>query len=793
MDEDKDKNIIIIPQELPILVLESSILFPNIIMPYSVKDKREIHMINETIVDSKLLGVFSKKPAGDNGKSRDEIFEYGSGAVVLKLFKIPDGSTRIIIQGLRRIKIKKILQDKPYLRAEIQEIEDVFKPTISADALQRTILNAFRKIVRLSQNVPEEIITAALNIDEPSVFADFIASNIDIPLEDRQVILMEKDVEKRLKALTGFMGREIKMIELGSKIQSEISSEFDKTQRKFFLREQLRAIKKELGEDEDVSIEVVEFTKKIKKANMPVEAKKVAEKELERLKRINPAAAEYSVAVTYLDWLTTMPWAVSSKDRVDIKRAQKILDEDHHGLIDIKERILEYLAIRKLNKNMRGPILCFVGPPGVGKTSLGQSIARALGRKFVRISLGGIRDEAEIRGHRRTYVGALPGRILQGIKKAETNNPVFMFDEIDKIGTDFRGDPSSALLEVLDPEQNSKFSDHYLEVSFDLSKVIFITTANDLHPIPPPLRDRMEIIRLPGYITEDKVQIAMRYLIPRQIKQNGLKKGNISFTSQAIQKVITGYTREAGVRNIEREIGSICRKIARKFAEGDKKPVRITKDKIEKILGPVKFILETANRENEIGIATGLAWTPFGGEILYIESVLMKGNGGFILTGHLGEIMKESARAALSYLRSKSEELKINANVFKTNDIHIHIPSGAIPKDGPSAGITIATSLASLITRRPIKHEIAMTGEITLRGKVMPVGGIREKVIAAKRAGITSIIIPKTNVPDLEKIPENITKKLIFYPVDTVEEVWKLALSDNSANKSAVNRKRAVR
>jgi len=784
MEEKVEKPSNILPNELPLLALDDTILFPNIIMPYPVKDVRDIQLINDSLVGSKLIGAFSRKVVENDETPADDIFEYGTAAVVLKLFKIPDGSIRIIIQGLKRIKIEKITQDEPYRRAEIQVVEDDYKPSIQVEALQRNIVDTFRKITELSPNIPEEILTAAMNIKEPAILADFICSNIEIELQDRQEILKEANIEVRLKKLSTIIGREVKMLELGSKIQTKISTEFDKSQRKYFLQEQLKAIKKELGEGEELPVEVSEFADKIKKAKMPKEALAAAEKELDRLKRINPAAAEYSVSINYLDWLVSLPWKVSTKDRVDINRAKRILDEDHYGLTDIKDRILEFLAIRKLKKSIKGPILCFVGPPGVGKTSLGQSIARALGRKFIRISLGGIRDEAEIRGHRRTYVGALPGRILQRIKQAGTNNPVFMLDEVDKVGTDFRGDPSSALLEVLDPEQNSTFSDHYIEVPFDLSNVMFITTANELYPIPPPLRDRMETIQLPGYINEDKVEIAQRYLIPRQIKENGLKPENISFVTSAIEKIITDYTREAGVRNIEREIGTICRKVARRFATGHKKAVKINKNSVEKYLGSARFYSDIGKRENEVGIATGLAWTPFGGEILYIESVMMRGNKGFTLTGQLGDVMKESARAALSYIRSKSEELKIDTRIFEKSDIHIHVPAGATPKDGPSAGITIATSLASLLTKKPIKHDIAMTGEITLRGKVMPVGGIREKVVAAKRAGIKSIIIPKNNMSELENIPEKITKNLHFYPVEAIDEVWNLALIDGKTKKT---------
>jgi ATP-dependent Lon protease len=654
-----------IPDELSVLVLEDSVLFPNIIMPYSVSEERDIEMINDSLVDSKLIGAFSGSKKDTTEIKENEIFEYGVGAVVLKLFKIPDGSIRIIVQGLQRIRLDTIIKNNPYLRARVQRVNDIFKPSIKVDALQRTVLDSFRTIVSASKNIPDEILTAALNINEPSVLADFITSNMDMKLEDRQKVLQEANVETRLKSLSSIIGNEIQMLEIGSKIQSQISSEFDKSQRKYFLREQLKAIKKELGEDEDLPTEVAEFAEKIKKTKMTKEVRSVAENELDRLRRINPVSAEYSVALTYLDWLIKLPWKITSKERMNIDRSQQILDEDHYGLDDIKERILEFLAVRKLNSKKKSPILCFVGPPGVGKTSLGQSIARALGRKFIRISLGGILDEAEIRGHRRTYVGALPGRIMHGIKKAGTNNPVFMLDEVDKLGNDFRGDPSSALLEVLDPQQNDNFSDHYVEVPFDLSNVMFIATANELYPIPLPLRDRMEIIQLPGYINEDKLVIAQRYLIPRQINENALTGSDISFTRTALQRIIAEYTREAGVRNLEREIGSICRQIARQFASGNKKKVRVNKERVEKYLGSAKYIPDINKRENEIGIATGLAWTPFGGEVLYIESVLMQGNKGFILTGQLGDVMQESARAALSYIRSRSDKFKIDTNIFE--------------------------------------------------------------------------------------------------------------------------------
>ncbi|MFC1477457.1 endopeptidase La [candidate division KSB1 bacterium] len=773
MEEHKTTQV---PDVLPALILDKLVLFPNIILPYLVQEETNIQMVNDALVESKIIGVFSRDTSDGTSKNVRGPFEFGTAASILKFFKMPDGSIRIIIQGLKRIRIDEIIQHDPYIRAKVSIVEELVEPSLSIEALQRNVVDSFRKVVEINKDIPDEIVAAVLNIEEPNLLADFIASNMDIKLEERQGLLKEQDAEKRLQLLSEIIGHELKLLEIGNKIQSDISDQFDKSQRKFYLRQQLKAIKKELGEDEDVPVEVNEFKAKIKKAKMPKDAKEAADKQLERLKNMNPASAEYSVTVNYLDWLVSLPWSASTVDRINIDRAQKILDEDHYDLNDVKERILEFLAIRKLNKKIKGPILCFVGPPGVGKTSLGQSIARALGRKFIRMSLGGIRDEAEIRGHRRTYVGALPGRILQNLKQAKTNNPIFMLDEVDKIGNDFRGDPSSALLEVLDPEQNSTFSDHYVEIQFDLSNVMFIATANELYPIPAPLRDRMEIIQIPGYINEDKRHIAERFLVQRQIAENGLKKSNISFTRPAIQKIISDYTREAGVRNLEREIGRICRKIARQFASGDARPVRIDKDKVEKYLGAQKFFSEIAGRESEVGVATGLAWTAVGGEVLFIESVMMPGNKGFILTGQLGDVMKESARAALSYLRSKSSELEIDNKIFAKSEIHIHIPAGATPKDGPSAGITIATSLASLLTKRPVKHDIAMTGEITLRGKVMPVGGIREKVVAAKRAGIRSIIIPKRNMNDLEKIPENIRKSLHFHPVEKVDDVWKFAL-----------------
>jgi ATP-dependent Lon protease len=636
----------------------------------------------------------------------------------------------------------------------------------------------------MAPNLPAELAIMAMNLDDPGVLADLIASTLNIPLEDKQAILETLEVKERLAKVNVLLNKELSVMELGSKIQSEVREGIDKTQREYFLREQLKAIQKELGEKDERTVEIEELRQRLIQAKLPPEAMKEAERELDRLAKMPPAAAEYTVARTYLDWLIDLPWAVSTEDNLDISQAQKVLDEDHYDLEKVKKRILEYLAVRKLKADMKGPILCFVGPPGTGKTSLGKSIARALGRKFIRMSLGGVRDEAEIRGHRRTYVGALPGRIIQGIRKAGSNNPVFMLDEIDKLGMDFRGDPSSALLEVLDPEQNYSFSDHYLEVPFDLSKVMFITTANILDPIPPALRDRMEVLDLPGYTEEEKLGIAKDFLVPKQIEAHGLSKENIKFEDQALRRIALEYTREAGVRNMEREIANICRGVARKVAEGQKGLTVVEAESVPSFLGPAKFFSEVAERTSEPGVATGLAWTPTGGDILFIEATRMKGRKGFNLTGQLGEVMKESAQAALSYVRAKAKTLKIPENFFDSSDIHIHVPAGAIPKDGPSAGVTIFTAITSLLTGRPVRNDVAMTGEITLRGLVLAVGGIKEKILAARRAGITTVILPKRNEKDLQEVPEQVKKDMKFHFVQRMDEVIRIALKPKPNSKA---------
>jgi ATP-dependent Lon protease len=670
--------------------------------------------------------------------------------------KTEDKRTQLLVQGLSRFEVNAFQEDKPYLEAQVKHIEEMEQKDNETEALMSNLISLFTKIVELSPGLPQEIGGMAKSIQEPGTVADMAASTINSTPEEKQKILEIIDVKDRLKEVTRLANHQLEILELGNKIQSQVKGDMEKSQREYYLRQQLKAIKEELGEQDEATVEVDEYRAKIEEADLPPEAKKEAERELNRLSRMHPSSAEYTVASTYLDWITSLPWHKSTEDTLDINKARRILDEDHYGLQKPKRRIIEYLAVRKLKPESKGPILCFAGPPGTGKTSLGQSIARALGRKFHRISLGGVRDEAEIRGHRRTYVGALPGRIIQALRRTESNNPIFMLDEIDKVGSDFRGDPSSALLEVLDPEQNFSFSDHYLDVPFDLSKVMFITTANILDPIPPALRDRMEVLQLLGYTEDEKIKIANRYLIPRQRREHGLKAGQITFTRGAVKHIISGYTREAGLRNLEREIATICRGVASQIATGKTRSVSIKMSSIAKYLGPVRLTSEIKARIKTPGVAMGLAWTQTGGELLFIEATSMKGSKGLTLTGQLGDVMKESATAALSFIRSNAKSLKISEDFFQNQDIHIHIPAGAIPKDGPSAGVTMLTALTSLLTDKVIKKDLAMTGEITLRGQVLPVGGVKEKVLAAHRAGIKTIILPAWNKKDLEDIPKKL-------------------------------------
>ncbi len=770
---------IIVPNELPILPLRGTVLYPDLILPIMVGRKKSVKLIDDAMDTDRIIGVVTQKKSEVEDPKEGDLNLFGVAALILRMIRELDGSQRVIVQGVSRVKIKEFYQKDPYFKARVDVFEEEVPQGVEIDALMMNLKNLFQRAVELAPYLTAELGTMVSNIKSPPILADLIASNLNIATNEKQGILETIDVRERLAKVHLFLNKEVQVLELGNKIQSQVKEDMDKTQREYYLREQLKAIKKELGELDEHSAEIKELRDKIKKAKLPPDALTAAEKELDRLAKIPPASAEYTVARTYLDWLAELPWSESTEDNLHISDAQKILDEDHFDLEKVKKRILEYLAVRKLKSSMKGPILCFVGPPGVGKTSLGKSIARTMGRKFVRISLGGVRDEAEIRGHRRTYVGALPGRIIQGLKKGGTNNPVFMLDEVDKIGMDFRGDPSSALLEVLDPEQNFSFSDHYIDVPFDLQKVMFITTANVLDTIPFALRDRMEVLELPGYSEDQKLMIAKEFLIPKQISEHGLSSEFIEFKDEALQTIINSYTREAGVRNLEREIASVCRGVAKDVAQGIMEKVMVTPDILHKLLGPVKFFPEVAERTSEPGVATGLAWTPTGGDIIFVEATKMRGEKGLNLTGQLGDVMKESAQAALSYVRTKAKELGVEEDFFEKNDIHIHVPAGAIPKDGPSAGVTMLVALTSLLTNRPIRNDVAMTGEITLRGLVLPVGGIKEKVLAAARAGIRAIILPKKNEKDLEEIPERIRNQMEFKFIQRMDEAIDMALSQS--------------
>jgi ATP-dependent Lon protease len=751
--------------------------------------------VDEISGGNRLVGLVALKDPNIEDPRPEDMYTVGTAAILHRLFKAPDGTIRLFVQGLERIKINGFTQTEPYIKASVEVIPDVIEQSVEVTALMRNVSDLFRRFASLVPALPEELMMAALGTDDPRQLAYLVANYVRMDMSDAQTILELDGVKAKLEKLNGVLNRELEVLELGKKIQSQAQGEMEKMQREYYLREQLKAIKKELGEEDEQTLDIKDLASKIEAAGMPEEALKEAKRELERLQHMPMAAAEYSVIKTYIEWLISLPWKTSTDDCLDIERARAVLEEDHYDLAKIKERILEYLAVRKLRQERadelkadeqtqdylrmerEGAILCLIGPPGTGKTSLGRSIARALGRKFVRMSLGGMRDEAEIRGHRRTYIGALPGRIIQSLKRAGTKNPVFMLDEIDKVGTDWRGDPTSALLEVLDPEQNREFRDHYLDVPFDLSEVMFITTGNQLEPIPAPLRDRMEILQLSGYIEEEKVKIAQGYVIPRQLRENALRTGEISFTVEALQKIIREYTREAGVRNLEREIGNICRKVVTKLAGASEAPTEvITEEKLVEYLGKPHYFSEAKQRTAVPGVATGLTVTFAGGDITFVEATRMKGSKGLLLTGQLGEVMKESAQAALSYLRTKAGELGIDEDFFASSDLHIHVPAGAQPKEGPSAGVTLATAMLSLLTSRPVKDSVAMTGEITLRGQVMPVGGIKDKVLAARRAGLDTVILPRRNEADLDELPEEARKEMHFILVDTLDQVFKAAL-----------------
>ncbi|MGB5156310.1 endopeptidase La [Desulfobacterium sp. N47] len=769
------------PEILPILPLFDSMLFPKMALPLVAMQAESVQLVDEAMSKDRIIGLIaSRKPGSEPYNPKEDLYTIGISAVILRMAKSYDNSTQLLVQGLSRFRVLEFIEGKPYLMARVEHIKDKETKGKEAEALVSNMLSLFTRIVELTPGLPKDMASMAKSIQEPGMLADMVASVINTTLDEKQKIIETEDVRKRLKEVTKQATHHLEILELGNKIQTQVKGDMDKGQREYYLRQQLKAIKEELGEKDDSGVEVEEYKTKVKEKNLPPEALKEAERELNRLSRMHPSSAEYTVASTYLDWLTTLPWNDSTKDNLDIKKARKVLDEDHYGLEKAKKRIIEFLAVRKLKPESKGPILCFAGPPGTGKTSLGKSIARALGRKFIRISLGGVHDEAEIRGHRRTYIGALPGRIIQGIRTAGANNPIFMLDEIDKVGSDFRGDPSSALLEVLDPEQNFSFSDHYLDVPFDLSKVMFITTANVLHTIPPALRDRMEVLELLGYMEDEKLKIANRHLIPRQMEAHGLKSGNIVFSAGAVKKIISGYTREAGLRNLEREIATICRGVATSVAEGTAKHVEIKVQNISKYLGPERLYPEVLARTSTPGVATGLAWTQSGGEILFVEATAMKGKRGLILTGQLGDVMKESATAALTFIRSNAKLLDIDEDYFENNEIHIHVPAGAIPKDGPSAGVTMLTAIYSLLKNKPIEKYLAMTGEITLRGQLLPVGGIKEKVLAAYNIGIKTLILPKWNEKDLFEVPKKVQKAIKFHFADKMIDVLKIAIKNNN-------------
>ena len=760
-----------IPPETPVLPVKDTVVFPGMVAALSVYTERDLKLLNDVLAGNRFLTLTAQKDKDIKVLKQSDLYESATAAVVLQMLRMPDNSAKMLVQGLRRVKIGEYVQSDPYFKAKVSAIEDIIEDDRETEALARNAADQFARMISMTPSLPEELKIAVVNIENPSRLADLITSHLNVSVVEKQKVLEMANVKLRLQKVTTLIASELEVLEMATKIQSQVRNEMEKGQKEYYLRQQLKAIQDELGEGDERSMEMKELKEKIEKAKMPAEAKKEAERELDRLAKMHSASAEYTVSRTYLDLLIALPWSVSTKDQLDIKAASTILDEDHYDLEKLKERILEYLAVRKLKDDMKGPILCFVGPPGTGKTSVGMSIARSIGRKFVRMSLGGVRDEAEIRGHRRTYIGALPGRIIQGLKKAESNNPVFMLDEIDKLGADFRGDPSAALLEVLDPEQNHAFSDHYLDVAFDLSNVMFITTANILDTIPPALKDRMEVLELPGYTAEEKISIVKKFIFPKQLKAHGLKEEQLTIADDAIQAVISDYTREAGLRNLEREIAHLCRKTAKKIASGEETSVTINAEQLNTLLGPIKFFSEAAERTTEAGVATGLAWTQAGGDILFIEATCMPGTGKLTLTGCLGDIMKESAQAAMSYIRAKLDNLKISFKDFEKYDFHIHVPAGAIPKDGPSAGVTMAMALISLLKGAPIHSNVAMTGEITLRGRVLPVGGIKEKVLAAKRAGITTIVLPKRNEKDLTEVPENAKKGLNFAFVERVDEM----------------------
>jgi ATP-dependent Lon protease len=785
VDQAPEQQQVSIPDVLPVLPLPDVVMFPYMIAPLFVNRDSSAKAVDQALAENRMILLVAQKNQNADDPKAEDLHDFGTVSIIMRMLKLPDGRVRILVQGFSRAQVESYNESNPYITAKVLPKAEPQVTTITPEleALIRNVKSALEKMVSLGKNISPDLVAIAANLEDAGRLADLVASNLDLKVEKAQEVLQAIDPIDRLRRVNQLMAKETEVLEIQNDINTQARGEMDKSQREFYLRQQMKAIQQELGEGNELQEEIEQYRTKIKKAKMPKEVSEEAERQVGRLERMHPDAAETATLRNYLDWMVSLPWAKSTKDNLDLKKAQKILDEDHYGLEKIKDRIVEHLAVRKLKKDSKGPILCFVGPPGVGKTSLGKSIARALGRKFVRMSLGGVHDEAEIRGHRRTYVGAMPGRVIQSIHQAGTNNPVFMMDEVDKIGADFRGDPSSALLEVLDPEQNFAFRDNYLGVPFDLSNVMFVTTANMLDPIQPAFRDRMEIIQLSGYTEEEKVEIAKRHLIPKQIEEHGLKKSQLQFTDEGIRAMINLYTQEAGLRNLEREIAAVCRKVAKQVATGEKKARKIHTDNLDQFLGRPKVFREELLKRDQVGVATGLAWTPVGGDVLFVEATAMKGRGALTLTGQLGDIMKESAHAALSYARSHAKEFGIREDFFSKHDIHVHVPEGAIPKDGPSAGVTMATAILSLLTGKAVHRQIAMTGEITLRGEVLPVGGIKEKVLAARRAKIHTIILPSLNKRDLEDVNETIRKEMKFIFVDDVKAVFKAALLEQKASK----------
>ncbi|MRS12031.1 MAG: endopeptidase La [Actinobacteria bacterium] len=765
------------PDVLPLIPLRDLIVFPNLVVPLFVGRERSIGALEQSMRTDHLVALVTQHAAEIQDPGPEDIYDVGCVVTILQELKLPDGTAKALVEGVQRVRILEYLATDPYLTVRVEVIEEPERADVEAQALMRNLISDFESASNLGKPVPQEVLIAASAIEEPGRLADFVTFHLALKVEEKQQILEALDPKDRLRKTSEFLRKELEILELGSKIQNRVKESMSKSQREYFLREQLKAIQQELGLFDEMQAEVDEYKDKIAAAGMPEEVAEKALKELGRLEKMPQAAAETAVIRTYLDWLVGLPWQSSDEEKLDLIEAQEILDDDHYGLEKVKERVLEYLAVHKLTDHMRGPILCFVGPPGVGKTSIGKSIARALNRKFIRMSLGGVRDEAEIRGHRRTYVGALPGRIIQSISQAGTNNPVFMMDEIDKVGADFRGDPTSALLEVLDPEQNNSFQDHYLEAPFDLSDVMFITTANLLDPIPPALKDRMEVIHFPGYTEDEKLHIARKYLVPKQLKEHGLRPALLTISDSAIREIIRRYTREAGVRNLERQIAAICRQVARRVVEGHRDKTSVNGKSVHGYLGPEKFTYGLAEKKNEVGVATGLVWTEVGGDVIFIEATKMKGKGGLTLTGQLGDVMRESAQAAVSWIRANAFDLGIDSAFAEELDLHIHVPAAAIPKDGPSAGITMAAALASVLTGTRVRREVAMTGEITLRGRVLPIGGLKEKLLAAHRAGIKTVLIPKENVRDLELVPEHVRTEMEIVPVERMDEVLSRAFA----------------